>query len=67
MKELTFVMTILVMGITLIFFALVFFNEPHIQEIKKLAPDCEYLGTPKDVHRVAIFDCNGVIEIRRKK
>lgn len=67
MKELIFILTISVSIVALIVAVIIHFDNPRVEAIKKLLPDCEYLGTPREVSRVAIFDCNGVIEIRRKK
>ena len=67
MKEMIFILTISVSIVALIVAVIIHFDKPRVEAIKKLLPDCEYLGTPREVSRVAIFDCNGVIEIRRKK
>ena len=69
MKELIIILAIALSASVLIFKGLMYLDKPRVEAIKKieLTTGCEYLGTPKDVSRVAIFDCNGVIEIRRTK
>ena len=67
MKEIIFILIIAVVSAVFIIAVARHFDNPRVEAIRKMLPNCEYLGTPKDVSRVAIFDCNGVIEIRRKK
>jgi hypothetical protein len=67
MREMIFILIMAVAASVLLVAVLVHFDKPRVESIRKMLPNCEYLGTPKDVSSVAIFDCNGVIEIRRKK
>ena len=67
MREIIFILIIAVAASVFIIAVATHFDNPRVEAIRKMLPNCEYLGTPKDVSSVAIFDCNGVIEIRRKK
>ena len=67
MKELLYISAIAVAATVLLAVVLRHFDKPRVEAIRKLAKDCEYLGTPRDVNSVAFFDCNGVITIRRAR
>ena len=65
------VLSIVIGGIVTVIVLLVFVIGPaklaQIDSAKQWAQEnnCEYLGSPRDLHDVKFFDCNGEIRVKR--